>query len=837
MNTKVYKTLEFDKILEQLARNASSEAGATLCEKLTPMTDLEEIRTAQMQTTDAVSRLRKKAGPHLGTLPDIRPSLKRLAIGSILNTVELLEITSILDSAWSARRFLKPENEEAPLDSLSSYYDTLDPCQSLSNEIKRCILSYDEIADDASPKLRDIRRHMANARADIQRTLNRIVTSQSMKTYLQDSVVTMRNGRYCIPVRQEHRSHVPGMIHDQSGSGSTVFIEPQAVVQLNNQLKELDLAEKAEIQVVLATLSSLASDVSENLLTDYRLLVELDFILAKARYSEKIKGNAPEFNDQGLIDLRQARHPLLEVQKAVPISVRLGGKPKGSADTASGKQANDDSRSDDSFDMLIVTGPNTGGKTVSLKTTGLLCLMGQAGLHIPALDGSSLCIFNEIYADIGDEQSIEQSLSTFSSHMKNIVEILDKADSDSLVLLDELCSGTDPAEGAALAQAILTRLHYFGSKVMATTHYPELKIFALSTEGVQNACCEFDVETLRPTYRLLIGLPGKSNAFAISEKLGLDSSLIGDAKKRLDSGNVAFEDILANIESDKKSAEIERADAARMRAEASSALADLKKQQDAIDAKKQAILQKANEEAYEILKEAKDYADAAVKDIRKAGKGGDMSRVEKTRSGLGKKSKDTLGKLGVSAQKKTGFKALTAEDIKLGDSVHVRSMNMDGSVTSLPDSKGNLSVQLGSMNLQVKLKDLEEAHEDSMAALESAGKMSASKKTSYSKKAFENANKQKGSGISNIKFEKSMGVSTEIKLLGMTVDEAILELGKYIDDAAMAHLEKVRIVHGKGTGALRSAVQQYLRREKRVKKYYQAEYGEGDAGVTIAELK
>ncbi|MBR2695908.1 MAG: endonuclease MutS2 [Parasporobacterium sp.] len=810
MNHKVYKTLEFDKILELLARNASSEAGAALCLKLEPLTDLEEIRTAQQQTTDAVSRLRKKAGPSLGGLPDIRPSLKRLAIGSILNTVDLLEIASILDAAGSACRFLKPENEETPFDSLSSYYEALDPCPKLSAEIKRCILSVDEIADDASPTLHDIRRHMTNARADIQRTLNRLVTSQSMKTYLQDSVVTMRNGRYCIPVRQEHRSHVPGMIHDQSGSGSTVFIEPAAVVSLNNRLNELDLAEKAEIQVILASLSASASEASDSLGIDYQLLVELDFIFAKARYSEKIKGNAPEFNDNGYLDLKQARHPLLDPKSAVPISVPLGKD----------------------YDMLIVTGPNTGGKTISLKTTGLLCLMGQAGLHIPALDGSSLCLFNEIYADIGDEQSIEQSLSTFSSHMKNIVRILEKADRDSLVLLDELCSGTDPTEGAALAQAILTRLHYFGSKVMATTHYPELKIFALSTEGVQNACCEFDVETLRPTYRLLIGLPGKSNAFAISEKLGLDVSLIDDARKRMDSGNIAFEDLLANIESDKKSAEIERAEAAHMKSEADAALKNLQKQLDSMEAKKQAILQKANEEAYEILKEAKDYADAAVKDIRKAGKGADLSRAENTRSGLGRKSKDALGKLGTKSQKKAGFKPIAADDLKVGDAVHVISMNMDGIVTALPDSRNHVSVQLGSMNLQVNLKDLEEAHEDSMESLEKT-----SHKGSFAKGAFEKRGSRQGSGISNIKFEKSMGVSTEIKLLGMTVDEALLELGKYIDDASMAHLEKVRIVHGKGTGALRSAVQQYLRREKRVKKFYQAEYGEGDAGVTIAELK
>lgn len=806
MNSKVFSTLEFHKILEQVARCASSEAGAALCEKLTPMTEIEEIRTAQQQTTDAVVRLRKKAGPRLGNLPDIRPSLKRIAVGGTLNTVDLLEISSILDGASAARRFLKPESEDSPADSLSLYYEVLDPCGDLNEEIKRCILSYDEISDDASPNLREIRRQTAAAKSDIQRTLNRIVTSQSMKTYLQDSVITMRNGRYCIPVRQEHRSHVPGMIHDQSGSGSTVFIEPQAVVQLNNRLKELDLAEKAEIQIILATLSALTAERSEPLRTDYGLLTELDFILAKARYSEQIRGSAPDFNEDGFLDLKQARHPLLDAKKAVPIHVMLGTD----------------------FDMLIVTGPNTGGKTVSLKTTGLLCLMGQSGLHIPALDGSSLCIFREIYADIGDEQSIEQNLSTFSSHMKNIVSILEQADRDSLVLLDELCSGTDPAEGAALAQAILTRLRYFGSRVMATTHYPELKVFALQTEGVQNACCEFDLETLRPTYRLLIGLPGKSNAFAISEKLGLDPALIDDARARIDAGTIAFEDILSDIESDRKTAEIERAEAARIKAEAASAFEDLKKKQDALEKKKQEILQKAKEEAGDILRDAKDFADAAVRDIRKAGRNGDISRIERSRSGLRKKSKEALEDPFPSAKKEAAHAPLSAEEIRAGMAVHVISMNMDGIVMSLPDSRNQVPVQLGSMQLQVRPDDLEKAREDTMAAFDRAAGR---------KNVFEASKKKKGSGISSIPYEKSMGVSAEIKLLGMTVDEALSELGKYIDDASMAHLEKVRIVHGKGTGALRDAVRQFLRREKRVKKYYQAEYGEGDAGVTIAELK
>ncbi|MCF0229989.1 MAG: endonuclease MutS2, partial [Parasporobacterium sp.] len=520
MNEKVLHTLEYDKIVEILAKHAGSDAGARMCRELLPVTDLEAIRTAQIQTTDAVSRLRRKAGPSFHQLKDIRPCVMRLDIGAILACEDLLQIADTLETAGSVRKFLAPENDETPEDSLSGYYIALDPCEMLCGEIRRCIISMDEIADDASPKLKDIRRKQNVTKSQIQKTLTNLVTASSMKTYLQDSVVTMRNGRYCIPVKQEHRSHVPGMVHDQSGSGSTVFVEPMAVVKLNNDLKELSLAEAEEIQVILAHLSNQAAAKAELLKDDYRYLVELDFILAKARYSESIKGNAPDFNDRGYIELKRARHPLLPVKTAVPINVTIGKD----------------------FEMLIVTGPNTGGKTVSLKTTGLLCLMGQAGMHIPALDGSSMCVFEEIYADIGDEQSIEQSLSTFSSHMKNIIRILDKADRDSLVLMDELCSGTDPTEGAALAQSILTRLHQYGARCMATTHYSELKVFAMTTPGVQNACCEFDVETLRPTYKLLIGLPGKSNAFAISGKLGLDERLIEDARQRLDNSNIAFEE-------------------------------------------------------------------------------------------------------------------------------------------------------------------------------------------------------------------------------------------------------------------------------------------------------
>ncbi len=798
MNEKVLHTLEYDKIVEILAGQAGSEAGARMCRELRPMNDIECIRTAQLQTTDAVTRLRKKSGPHFGQLKDIQPAVMRLDIGAILSCEDLLQISSMLDVAEAALRFLRPENDEEPEDSLSGYLAAIDPCELLNGEIKRCIVGFDEIADDASPKLKDIRRRQNAAKLQIQRTLNHLVTSSSMKTYLQDSVVTMRNGRYCIPVKQEHRAHVPGMIHDQSGSGSTVFVEPMAVVKLNNDLKELTLAEEEEIQVILSHLSNMAAAVADRLRMDYKLLAELDFILAKARYSEKIRGNAPDFNENGFIDLRRARHPLLPVKTAVPINLTLGRD----------------------FDMLIVTGPNTGGKTVSLKTTGLICLMGQAGMHIPALDGSSLCLFNEIYADIGDEQSIEQNLSTFSSHMKNIIHILDKADSDSLVLLDELCSGTDPTEGAALAQSILMRLHQYGTRCMATTHYSELKVFAMSTKGVQNACCEFDVETLRPTYKLLIGLPGKSNAFAISGKLGLDERLIEDAKARIDNNNIAFEDVLANIEINKKNAEIERNRANAALAEAERLRADLEKERAEFDKKKNDILRNAKSEAYEVLQQAKNYADITIKDIRKVSKDVNLSALERTRTQVGKRAKDALSDLGdVVEKRKAVKKKLTPEDVVKGTPVRVISWGMDGIASSAPDSRRKVSVQMGSMNMDVSLDDLEVL--DKMPEDTSKPKYAKGTKT----------------GVGNIQYSKALGVSTEIKLLGMTVDDALLELDKYLDDACMAHLEKVRIVHGKGTGVLRNAVRQKLHRDKRVKKSYQAEYGDGDAGVTYAELK
>ena len=798
MNSKVLKTLEYDKIIERLCNHASSAAGRQTCAQLKPMNDAEAIIKAQKQTTDAVERLRKKASPHFSGLKNILPSIRRLDVGSVLTAQDLLEISQTLDVTHSVKQFLRPENPEEPEDSLTEYYSSLDECAFVNDRIKACILSYEEIADDASPKLKDIRRQMNAVNLRINKTLQSMVNSTSMRTYLQDTVVTIRNGRYCIPVKSEHRNHVPGMVHDQSGSGSTVFIEPMSVVKLNNELKELDLAEAAEILVILSNLSMDCSAVSANLELDYKLLCELDFIFAKASYSEEIGGNAPEFNDDRIIHLKQARHPLLDRKTAVPISVSLGGD----------------------FNMLIITGPNTGGKTVSLKTVGLLCLMGQAGLHIPAYDGSSLCLFREIYADTGDEQSIEQSLSTFSSHMTNVVKILKEADSDCLVLTDELCSGTDPTEGAALAQSILTYLHERDICCMATTHYSELKVFALQTPGVQNACCEFDVDTLRPTFKLLIGLPGKSNAFAISSKLGLSEEIIDNARLRIDEGNAAFEDLLADIEINKKTAEQERAEADALMAEVKKLKADLEKEKDSLDKRKRDILRDANQEAYDILQAAKDDADITIKDIRSSTKGQvNLSKLERMRTDAGKKAKASLEKLATKPEVRSAKRTLSAEDIVPGMPVKVLSMNMDGITSGPAGSKGKVPVTVGSMNMNVSVSDLELLTEEE--AITAGLKNKKPEKT----------------GIGNLKYSKALGVSGELKLLGLNVDEALLELDKYIDDACMAHLPSARIVHGKGTGALRSAVQSHLKKEKRVKKFYQAEWGDGDAGVTIVEFR
>ncbi len=663
----------------------------------------------------------------------------------------------------------------------------------LANEINRCILSEEEMADDASPRLKSIRRSKLSTNEKIHSQLTSMVNG-AYRTFLQDAVITMRDNRYCIPVKAEYKSQVSGMVHDQSSTGSTFFIEPAAVVNLNNQLKELDLQEQEEIEVILDDLSSQAAVHTSELAADQKIMTTLDFIFAKAKLAMEQNATEPIFNTEHYIQIRKGRHPLLDKKKAVPIDVRLGKD----------------------FDLLVITGPNTGGKTVSLKTVGLFTLMGQAGLHIPALDRSELSIFSEVYADIGDEQSIEQSLSTFSSHMTRVVHILQHADADSLCLFDELGAGTDPTEGAALAIAILNYLHDRGIRTMATTHYSELKIYALSTNFVENACCEFDVETLRPTYRLLIGIPGKSNAFAISSKLGLSDEIIHAAKEQISKEDESFEDVIADLEQSRVTIEKEQQEIAEYKERIRTLQEQLQKKNEKIDQAKDKILRDANEKARAILQEAKDVADETIRDFNKAGASADIKELEKKRQKVRDKINEKNGKLalGNTQKKPADQKTVDPKKLKKGDSVKIISMNLKGIVNTLPDARGNLFVQCGIMRMQTNVNDLVPVKEETITA-----------------PALQRTNTGK------LKMSKSFSVSSEINLLGCTVDEAIAKLDKYLDDAYLAHLPSVRVVHGKGTGALRNAVQSHLKRLKYVKEYRLGEYGEGDAGVTIVTFK
>lgn len=793
MNEKVLKTLEYNKIIDQLVEYASCEEAKKRCQELRPITDKALIEQQQLQVKDALTRLFKSGNLSFSGLHNIHDSLKRLEIGASLNTRELLRICSLLEVAKRAKTFSRSERSDIPDDSLTSFFSDIEPLTPLYDEIRRCILSEDEIADDASSTLRGIRKSMRGMNDKIRNQMNSMINNTTTRGYLQDTVITMRDGRFCLPVKAEFKSQVSGMIHDQSSTGSTLFIEPLAVVNLNNELKELMLKEQEEIEVILANLSNLVGNFSEQLASDYAILAELDFIFAKAFLAKSYNGVAPTFNEEGRIKIMKGRHPLLDPKKVVPIDVRLG----------------------EDFKLLIVTGPNTGGKTVSLKTVGLLTLMGQAGLHIPASERSELAIFEEVFADIGDEQSIEQSLSTFSSHMTNIIRILKHADDRSLVLFDELCAGTDPTEGAALAISILSKLHLYGSHVMATTHYSELKVYALSTPGVENACCEFNVETLSPTYRLLIGIPGKSNAFAISQKLGLSQDLIEDAKGRISESDENFEDLLSDLEASRVTIEKERAEIQSYKTEIETLKKKLEEKQERLDNSRDKILREANEQAMNILKEAKDAADETIRNFNKYGKGtAPMSEMEKERTKIRNKMSETEKKL-AGSKKTANVNHKVPKNLHIGDKVKVISMNLNGTVHTLPNAKGELFVQMGILRSQVKLNDLILLEEE----------------TSPASKKF---NK---SGAGKIKMSKSSSVSTEINLIGKTTDEAIALLDKYLDDAYLAHLPSVRIVHGKGTGALRSAVQSHLKRCKYVKSYHLGEFGEGDAGVTIAEFE
>lgn len=789
MNNKALKTLEYNKITDRLASHASSEPGIKLCRELQPMMDMDEINSALKQTSDAVSRIFRHGSISFAGLKDIRPLTKALEVGSALGMSELLDICSLLKVAAGARRYGVSEDEAA--DSLSGMFNVIYDIADVRREIERCILSEDEIADDASAELKNIRRQMRICTERIRTELNSMLNG-SDRTYLQEAVITTRGGRYCIPVKAEYKSQVPGMVHDQSKAGSTFFIEPMSVVRLNNEIREYEVKESEEIAKILASLSAMAGNYTSELDADYDILSQLDFIFAKAKLSFEYKGSEPIMNTRGYINIRKGRHPLIDSRKVVPIDVSIG----------------------DEYSELIITGPNTGGKTVTLKTIGLFSLLGQSGLHIPAADNSELTVFNDIFADIGDEQSIEQSLSTFSSHMKNIIEILAKADSNSLVLFDELCAGTDPTEGAALAISILTSLHKLRVTTVATTHYSELKIFALSTEGVQNACCEFDVATLAPTYRLLIGIPGKSNAFAISGKLGLPQYIIDDAKESLASEDVAFEDVISDLEKSRVTIEREKLELEEYKKEVEDLKNQLKAKNERLDERSDNILQKAREEASAILREAKETADDAIRKLNKANAAGmSVTELEKQRQRI----KDNINKVdkGRVIKSQAPARQHKASDFHIGDRVHVASLNLDGTVHTLPNQKGELNVTIGIMNYNVNMSDL--------TIIEEASEM--------------RKLKQKSSSIGKLKMSKTASISPEINLIGMTSDEAIMTLDKYLDDAFLSHISPVRIVHGKGSGILRNAVHNYLKRQKHVKSFRLGSFGEGDYGVTIVEFK
>ena len=786
MNEKALRILEYNKIIEKLVDCATSPMGKALCEKLEPSADLGEICQNQMETSDALSRVYAKGSLSFSGLRDIRGSLLRLKVGSSLSATELMHVASLLEAALRAKSYGRRENDDMNADSLDGFFNAIEPLSPVCREIRRCILSEEEIADDASPGLKHVRRSIKLTNERIHSQLNAMVNSSAVSNKLQDNLITMRNGRYCLPVKAEYRSQIQGMIHDQSSSGSTLFIEPMAVVKLNNDLRELAAKEKEEIEKILADLSNQCAEFQEELSTNITVMSHLDFVFAKANLSRNYNGTEPVFNENGYINIRKGRHPLLDRKKVVPIDISIGRD----------------------YRLLLVTGPNTGGKTVSLKTVGLLTLMGQSGLHIPAFDHSELAVYEDVFADIGDEQSIEQSLSTFSSHMTNIVSIIEKSSYRCLVLLDELCAGTDPTEGAALAMAILKNFLKRDVTTMATTHYSELKVFALSTEGACNACCEFDVNTLSPTYRLLIGIPGKSNAFAISSKLGLPNYMINEAKKFIDANDQSFEDLIADLETSRSTIEKERLEIEQYKSEVSQLKEKLETKQDNLARQKERVLREANEQARKILQDAKDYADQTIRDMNKlaAGKTANMKELEHKRSAVRDKLSKTDERLTL---KKDKAKKNRPEDFHPGDSVRVLSLNLKGNICGKPDSKGRIAVQMGILKSMVELLD------------EEVIKAPTLKKT----------------GAGKIKMSKSATISTSLNIIGKTVDEAMPELDKYLDDAYLAHLNQVTIIHGRGTGKLRTAVHNKLKKSRYVKSYRLGTFGEGETGVTVVDFK
>ena len=792
MNDKALKTLEYTKIRERLTAQALSPMGKEKCSALVPLDNISEIVREQKETTEAVNMALKKGRLPLGGIKDIRSHLERAEAGGVLAIDELMAVGEFLYVCRKVKNYSKQENKADTFPVLEDYFAIVKTINNVENEINRCILNEQEISDDASSGLRTVRREIRNANGSIRDKLNSIIYSAAYKTMLQDAVITIRNDRYCVPVRAEYQSSFPGMVHDRSNTGSTVFMEPTAVIQLNNKIKELQSKEKEEIEKILAELTSLVAENVDVMEANMNVIAHLDFVFAKAELSLKMNGSEPKFNNDGIIDIRKGRHPLLDEKAVVPIDINIGRD----------------------FSTLLITGPNTGGKTVALKTLGLFTLMGQAGLHIPAFDSSQLAVFDEVFADIGDEQSIEQSLSTFSAHMTNIVKILENVTPNSLVLFDELGAGTDPTEGAALAMAIIQHLHEMRVRTAVTTHYSELKVYALSTDGVENACCEFNVEPLRPTYKLLIGIPGKSNAFAISKKLGLPDFVIDSAKEFISSENVKFEDVITDLEISKKSVIYEQERAEQYRKEAERLKNEVEAQRTKINEQKEKILSDARAEARMVYQQAKEESDRIIKEINKAAreKAGQNKLNEKRSELKGKVS--AMDELIEKSRKKKVAAVKPIKDLKQGDDVYVVSFDRTGTAMSAPDSNGDVMVQCGNMKIKVPLAEL----------------------TYYEAKKEPKTNSSRNIS-SKVRAGKSQFIASEIDCRGQNVEEGLGNIDKYLDDAYLAGLKTVTIIHGKGTGVLRAAVQKYLRTNPHVKSYRPGTFGEGEMGVTVVELK
>ncbi|MEI3163526.1 MAG: endonuclease MutS2 [Lachnospirales bacterium] len=786
MNSKTLRVLEFNKIIDKLRQYASSDLGKAIVDKLEPSTDINEIKLNQRETSEAVSMILKKGSLGLGGLRNVGEYIKRVNISGVLNIEELLHIGDFLRVSRRAKDYAKSESKNDSFPVLEPQFNSIETVSDLEREIERCIPSPTEVADDASRALREIRRNIKIANDRIKEQLNSIIHSNTYKNMLQEAVITIRNERYCVPIKQEYKNAFAGLIHDQSATGATVFIEPISIVQLNNKIKELHNKEKIEVERILALLSAKVAENGDVILANADILAHIDFVFAKAELSIKMNGTEPKFNTKGYVNIKKARHPLLDSATVVPTNIYIGGK----------------------FNTLLITGPNTGGKTVSLKTLGLFTLMGQAGLHISAFDNSELAVFDDVFADIGDEQSIEQSLSTFSGHMTNIVSILNSVTPNSLVLIDELGAGTDPTEGAALAISIIKYLHAFGARTAVTTHYSELKVFALTTDGIENASCEFDVETLRPTYRLLIGVPGKSNAFAISQRLGLPEHIINEAKEVLSHEDIRFEDVITDLEISRKSLVIEQEKAEEYRKEAQRLRSEAQKQRNKLDEQREKIIRQANEKARAIISDAKDEADAIIKEMRKLQKEGiNAKTLEEQRSKL----KEKMSKAESKLVDKKNYKV--PDKLVKGDRVKIHSLNQSGIVSVPPNKNGDVVIKAGIMTVTVNIKDLSlDTNEEQLT---------------YQPKKYAN----------NISRRKRSNVSAEVDLRGMMALEALDKLDKYLDDVYLAGLSPVTIIHGKGTGALRKAVHEYLRTNPRVKSYRLGQYGEGEAGVTVVEMK